>query len=117
MNGDRLEAVSAKIREFRDARDWKQFHNAKDMAAAISIEASELLEIFLWKSPGEVESASTAKRDRIEEEMADVAIYLVELADNLGIDLIDAMERKLERNAEKYPVEKARGSHAKYDEL
>ncbi|NNE93554.1 MAG: nucleotide pyrophosphohydrolase [Verrucomicrobiales bacterium] len=116
-DADRLDTITAQIREFRDARDWKQFHNAKDMATAISIEASELLEIFLWHNAEETESATVEKRDRIEEEMADIAIYLVEMADNLEIDLIEAMKRKLARNAAKYPVEKAKGSHAKYNEL
>ena len=112
-----VESITEQIRQFRDARDWAQFHTPKDMAMAISIEASELLEHFLWKSPDECEQRLTSHRDKIEEEVADIAIYLFELADNLGIDLIGAMERKLARNDEKYPVEKAKGSNAKYNEL
>lgn len=112
-----LESLAARIRAFRDARDWAQFHNPKDMAVAISIEAAELLEHFLWQPPDALEDRVRERRDRIEEEIADIAIYLVELADNLEIDLLGAMARKIERNAAKYPVEKARGSSAKYDEL
>ena len=112
-----LTEITHKIRQFRDERDWAQFHNAKDMAIAISIEASELLEHFLWKNPAEVDARVEAKRSEIEEEIADIAIYLVELTDNLGIDLLAAMDRKLSKNAAKYPVEKAKGSHAKYTEL
>ena len=117
MSAPDIETITAKIREFRDARDWAQFHNPKDMAIAISIEASELLEHFLWKNPEETASRVETHRTKIEEEVADIAIYLFELADNLGIDLKSAMERKLARNAEKYPVEKAKGSNAKYSEL
>lgn len=117
MSAPDIETITAKIRDFRDARDWAQFHNPKDMAIAISIEASELLEHFLWKNPAETASRVETHREKIEEEIADIAIYLFELADNLGIDLAAAMERKLARNAKKYPVEKAKGSNAKYSEL
>ena len=114
MNTDE---ITKKIRSFRDARDWAQFHNPKDMAIAISIEASELLEHFLWKTPEESENRVNEKREEIEDEIADIAIYLFELADNLEINLIDAMDRKIRKNDAKYPAEKARGSHAKYTEL
>jgi len=111
-----LEAITAKIREFRDERDWAQFHNPKDMAIAISIEASELLEHFLWKTPEEVEKRITEKRDDVEDEIADIAIYLTELADNLGIDLLVAMEKKIAINEKKYPVKQVKGSSKKYTE-
>ncbi len=112
-----LEPILEKIRHFRDERNWMQFHNPKDLAAALSIEAGELLEIFLWKSAEEVEATVTAKRERLEEEIADVGVYLIELADILQIDLLKAMEKKIAKNALKYPVATARGSNAKYDEL
>ena len=112
-----LEDITTKICTFRDERDWAQFHTPKDMAIAISIEASELLEHFLWKNPEEVDERIENKREEITDEIADIAIYLTELADNLDINLLDAMDRKLTKNAEKYPVEKAKGSHAKYTEL
>ena len=112
-----LEEIQQQIREFRDARDWAQFHNPKDMAIAISIEAGELLEHFLWKTPRESLEQIDKKRSDIEDEIADIAIYLVELADNLDIDLVQAMERKIQKNEKKYPVEKAHGSNAKYTDL
>lgn len=112
-----LSEITAKIRAFRDARDWAQFHRPKDMAIAISLEAGELLEHFLWKSPAEVEARVVSHREEISDELADIAIYLTEFADNLGIDLIAAMRAKLEKNAVKYPVEKARGNASKYSEL
>ena len=82
-----LNNIIKKIRHFRDERDWAQFHNSKDMAIAISIEANELLEQFLWKTTDEVEASVKKHRKDIEEEIADIGIYLVELADNLDIDL------------------------------
>ena len=112
-----MEKIVQKIREFRDARDWRQFHNPKDMAIAISIESAELLEHFLWKNNTEVEKRVAEKKEHISDEIADIGIYLFELADILGIDVIAAMERKLAKNAAKYPVEKARGSNKKYTEL
>jgi dCTP diphosphatase len=111
-----LEDITAKIRAFRDERDWAQFHNPKDMAIAISIEASELLEHFLWKNPEEVAERLQGKREEIEEEIADIGIYLTELADNLGIDLLAAMDRKIAKNALKYPADRVKGSSKKYDE-
>lgn len=112
-----LTSIISKIRAFRDERDWAQFHNPKDMAIALSIETGELLEHFLWKNPEEVAKRIATNREEIEEEIADIGIYLAELADNLGIDLIAVMESKLKKNARKYPVEKSRGSNAKYSEL
>jgi NTP pyrophosphatase (non-canonical NTP hydrolase) len=112
-----ISELQSGIRQFRDERNWLQFHNPKDMAAALAIEAAELQEIFLWKKPEEIDGIVQEKRGKIEEEMADVAIYLLELADLLQIDLLEAAATKLRRNAEKYPVEKAKGSSAKYTEL
>ncbi|MCX6926216.1 MAG: nucleotide pyrophosphohydrolase [Verrucomicrobia bacterium] len=112
-----MENIIQRIREFRDARDWRQFHNPKDMAIAISVESAELLEHFLWKTNAEVEKRIAEKMEQVSDEIADIGIYLFELSDILGIDLIAAMERKLGKNAAKYPVEKARGSNKKYTEL
>jgi len=105
------------IRKFRDERDWMQFHNHKDMAIALAIEAAELQELFLWKHGEQVDEVATSKREQLSEELADVAVYLLELADNLKIDLGEAVVRKLEKNAAKYPVDKAKGSSLKYDEF
>jgi len=110
-------AIIQKIRKFRDERDWMQFHDSKNMAISIVIEAAELLENFQWKTQEEVERYVKEHKGDIEEEIADIAIYLFELADNLGIDLTEAMEKKLEKNAKKYPVDKARGKHTKYNKL
>ena len=112
-----FEKTLVKIREFRDARDWMQFHNTKDMAIAISVEASELLEHFLWKTPQECEQRVRAKRTEITDEIADIAIYLFELADNLDINLPRAMSSKMRKNGKKYPVSKAKGIAMKYSEM
>lgn len=106
-----------KIKEFRDARDWKQFHNHKDMAISILLESSELLEHFQWKNSEELDKVAKEKKGELEEELADILIYLIELADNLGIDLSEAVKRKLKKNEAKYPVDKSKGTHKKYTEL
>jgi NTP pyrophosphatase (non-canonical NTP hydrolase) len=104
---------------FRDDRDWKQFHNPKDLAISIMLEAAELLEHFQWKHAGEVEAllAKEENRRKLGEEMADVLILLVSLADAVGVDLLQAASAKLRENAAKYPVERAKGSARKYDDL
>ena len=111
-----IKNIQAKIREFRDARDWMQFHNPKDMATALAIEASELQELFLWKSPAECTDIIVRKKERVHEEIADIAVYLFELADILKIDLVEAIEAKLLKNEMKYPAEQVRGSSKKYNE-
>lgn len=111
--GDMVE----RIKIFRDERDRMQFHNHKDMAISIVIEAPELLEHFQWQTKEEIEEHVIQKKAKIGEEIADIAIYLIELADNLDINLIEAMDKKLDKNALKYPIEKARGKHNKYNEL
>ncbi|MBF0217795.1 MAG: nucleotide pyrophosphohydrolase [Candidatus Omnitrophica bacterium] len=112
-----LKALTDKIIKFRDARDWAQFHNHKDVALSLVLEASEVLEHFQWRSPSEVEAHGVSAKPELSDELADVAIYLLELAHNLGIDLSEAIPRKMAKNAVKYPVEKARGRHTKYDKL
>lgn len=112
-----VKEMTARIAAFRDERAWMQFHQPKDMAAAIAIEAGELMEHFLWKTPEECEQRITTHGEAIQDEIADIAIYLFELADNLDLDLLEAMQQKLEKNALNYPVAKARGSHEKYTEL
>ncbi|MEN8713658.1 MAG: nucleotide pyrophosphohydrolase [Verrucomicrobiales bacterium] len=111
-----LTKVTEQIREFRDKRDWAQFHNPKDMAIAISLEAGELLEHFLWKGPEEVDARVESHKEEITEEISDIAIYLVELADNLGIDLLAAMTDKIAKNDVKYPTAQVKGSSKKYTE-
>jgi NTP pyrophosphatase (non-canonical NTP hydrolase) len=112
-----IESLTDEIRAFRDARDWLQFHNPKELAVAITAEAGELLQHFVWQSPEQSNRRVTERRAEIESEIADVAILLFELADNCQIDLAAAMRAKLARNDERYPVDKARGSNKKYNEL
>lgn len=99
------------INQFREEREWKQFHNPKDLAISLSIEASELLENFQWKSSEE--SIDKNKFD-IQRELADVIIYALMLSDDLNLDVGEIVESKLKENAEKYPIEKSRGSNEKY---
>jgi NTP pyrophosphatase (non-canonical NTP hydrolase) len=107
------------LRKFRDDRDWKQFHNPKDLAAAIAIEAGELQEHFLWKAKDEVAAdlVAPAKRQEVVDELADVLICALLLADCLGVDIDEAVRTKTAANARKYPVSKARGTARKYTEL
>ncbi len=112
-----IQQLTQKIRRFRDERDWKQFHNHKDVALSLVLEASEVLEHFQWKSPAEVEAHGKEAKDELADELADVAVYLFELADNLKIDLPKAIETKMLKNAAKYPVEKSKGRHTKYNKL
>lgn len=108
---DSLVEITEILRIFNRERDWDQFHDAKNLALSISIEASELNECFLWKSAGD------ADRAKIEEELADVFLCAIMLADKYDIDVKDICLKKIERNAQKYPVEKAKGKAIKYDEL
>lgn len=114
---NQIKELTEKIKKFRDERDWMQFHNHKDMALSLCLEAAEVLEHFQWKTSEEVEVHVTKFPNEISEELADVACYLFELADNLGINLATAIERKIEINAQKYPIEKAKGNMKKYDQL
>lgn len=103
-----------KINKFRDDRNWRQFHNEKDLALSISIEAAELLELFQWK---ESEDVTQKKRIRIAEELADVLIYSYMMADNMNFNIEDIILEKLEKNKEKYPIKEAKGVNKKYTEL
>ena len=111
------EKVMAAVLEFRRKRDWEQFHTPKELAAAITVEASELLEVFQWKSPAEVASLlNSPSRVRVEDEIADVVILLSYLCHDLNLDVNDAVRSKLKKNEAKYPVEKSYGNAKKYDE-
>lgn len=114
---DTMQALTAEIRAFRDARDWMQFHAPKELAVAIAAEAGELLQHFVWQDSAQSVQRAHERRDEIAGEIADVAILLFELADNLDLSLADAMRAKLARNEIRYPVAKARGSNKKYNEL
>lgn len=112
-----IKALTGKIVRFRDARDWAQFHNPKDVAISLALEAAELLEHFQWKTPQEVEKHIKNDKSAISEELADVLYWVLLLSHDLGIDPLAALDKKLKKNARKYPVKKARGRHAKYDKL
>jgi NTP pyrophosphatase (non-canonical NTP hydrolase) len=118
-NERKIHELKEKVKKFCDERDWDQFHNAKDLAIALSIETSELLEIFRWKSPEEVNALfeNEKKKEDIEDEMADVLYFLIRIAQRYDLDLSDALDRKMEKNEKKYPVEKAKGSNKKYNEF
>ena len=105
--------IVSRLRDFRDRRDWMQFHNPKNMAISISLEANELLEHFQWTDmDGSKEHAILAKEE-IADEMADIAMYLIEMADNLGIDLLQAIEHKMDKNELRFPVDQVKGSAEK----
>lgn len=104
--------------KFRRERDWEQFHRPKELAISIVLEAAELLEEFQWKTDEEIKKhLSEGGLENIKEEVADIAIYILLLSHDLGIDLFEVIKEKLRKNAEKYPVEKAKGSAKKYDKL
>lgn len=111
MHDHSIEELSEQVLAFTRDRDWDQFHNPKDLAIALSIEASELLEAFLWKKPEE------AKKEKIKEELADIINYALLLADKCNLNIYDIVVEKLEVNGKKYPVEKSKGSAKKYSEL
>jgi NTP pyrophosphatase (non-canonical NTP hydrolase) len=103
--------------EFRRERDWEQFHNPKDIAISLSIEAAELLEWFQWRNKTEIKQMlETDKREDLEDEIADVAVYLSYLCHDLNIDIEQAIQRKIQKNAAKYPVDKVKGRADKYNE-
>lgn len=114
---DSLGALRAALRRFATARNWEQFHSPKNLVMALSVEAAELLEHFQWLRQAESAALPRAKRTQVEEEMADVLLYLIRLADRLDVDLIAAARRKMRLNARKYPVAKSRGSSRKYTEF
>jgi NTP pyrophosphatase (non-canonical NTP hydrolase) len=112
-----LDELTEKIVAFRDERDWKQFHSPKNLATSIVIESAELLELFQWSSDETLEEDVAARRNDIERELADILIYCLLMARDLGVDPGEAIERKLEENAGKYPAERAKGRSEKYTEL
>ena len=114
---DALQALQKALREFAHERDWEQFHSPKNLATALSVEAAELLEHFQWLTDEQSRTLDDAKRTAVGEELADVLLYLLQLADKLDIDPLQAAERKLRLNAEKYPAERARGRSDKYTDL
>ena len=112
-----IEELTKRIIVFRDARDWKQFHNPKDVALSLVLEAGEVMEHFQWKNEVEIKEYVQSHKDDIGEELADVLYWVLLLSHDLDIDIIDTFRRKQDKNEGKYPVEKAKGSHKKYNQL
>jgi NTP pyrophosphatase (non-canonical NTP hydrolase) len=111
-----ISSLQEKLRKFARERDWEQFHNPKNLVMALTVEAGELQEIFQWLTEQQSSDLDVQQRQRVQEEMADVLLYLCRLADVMNIDLHEAALAKLRRNAEKYPVNQVRGSANKYNE-
>ena len=118
-NSTNIQEIKEKIKKFISERDWEKFHHPKELAISLSLEAAELLELFQWK---EKQSLEDLKKDKelmrkLKEELADIMIYAIDVANYTDIDISDAIIEKLKKNAEKYPLEKSKGSNKKYNEL
>ncbi|MDR2874311.1 MAG: nucleotide pyrophosphohydrolase [Methylobacillus sp.] len=113
---DRLNDLRDRLRDFVRERDWEQFHSPKNLAMAMIVEAAELVEHFQWMTEAESRAISPEKREAVAHEIADTFVYLLRLADVLGVDIVDAANAKITINAQKYPADKVRGSNAKYTE-
>jgi NTP pyrophosphatase (non-canonical NTP hydrolase) len=114
---DDIKKITKKIIAFRDARDWRQFHNPKDLSISLVLEAGEVMEHFQWKNPKEIEDYVKSDKEHIADELADVLYWVLLMSHDLKIDLLKAVEKKLKKNEEKYPIEKAKGKHTKYNKL
>lgn len=112
-----IQRLTEIITKFRDARDWKQFHNPKDITMSLVLEATEVMEHFQWKSKDEIQEYIKAHKQDIGEELSDVLYWVLLLSHDLGIDIKQAFKRKMAISNKKYPVKKAKGSHKKYTEL
>ena len=112
-----IPSLKASLRLFAAERDWDQFHSPKNLATALAVEAAEILEHFQWLTEEQSRSLPEERRAEVADELADVLLYLVRLSDKLGIDLLAAADRKLQKNGLKYPVEKSKGKSTKYTEL
>lgn len=119
MKNKKFAGILKVIKKFRDDRNWMQFHNPKDMATALAIEASELQELFLWKSKDEIREYLKKEKniEEVSDELADIFNFLIELADNLGIDIESAVMNKLKKTEKKYPINKSKGKSTKYTKL
>ena len=112
-----IEGLTRKIVDFCEARDWKQFHDPKDLALSLVLEAAEVLEHFQWKSREEIDEYVASHKDDVGEELADVLYWVLYMSHTLGVDITEAFEKKMKKNSEKYPIEKSKGRHLKYDKL
>jgi len=116
-NQQSLSELQAVIRRFCDDRDWDQFHNPKDLSISLALEAAEVLEHFQWKDKDEMAKHSIENKDAIAEELADVFYWVLLISNKLDINLVGAFQDKMKKNENKYPIDKAKGSHKKYTEL
>ena len=114
---DPIKRLTKDLIDFRNERDWEQFHNPKDVALSLTLEAAELLEHFQWKNDQELRDYAKNHKDDIAEELADVFNWVLILAHDLGVDIAEASEKKLVKNKEKYPIRKAKGKTTKYNKL
>ena len=112
-----IKSLTKKIIAFRDARDWKQFHNPKDLSLSLVLEATEVMEHFQWKNKEEIDDHIKHNKEDIAEELADVMYWVPLMSNDMKIDIAKALKKNIEKNEKKYPVEKAKGSHKKYTEL
>ena len=112
-----INELTKRIIAFRDDRDWKQFHNPKDVALSLVLEASEVLEHFQWKNKEEIEKYIRTNKKDIGEELADVLSWVLLMSHDLEINILDALENKIKKNEQKYPIEKAKGRYTKYNKL
>lgn len=112
---DKIKELTNRIIKFRDERDWKQFHNPKDVALSMVLEAGEVMEHFQWKNKEEVEEYLKQNKDDVAEEIADVLYYVLLMSHDININIYEALDKKLTKNETKYPVEKAKGNHTKYN--
>jgi NTP pyrophosphatase (non-canonical NTP hydrolase) len=113
-DSERFEALVSRIKKFSDDRDWAQFHDPKNLAISLSLESSEVLELYQWTKDNQLKPE---RAEKINEELADVFYWLVLLSNYYSIDLVDALDKKMDQNEQKYPVEKAKGKSDKYNEL
>lgn len=111
-----LASLRERIRAFVDARDWRQFHNPKDMALSLVLEAAEVMEHFQWKNADEMAEHLKTHREEVGDELADVLYWVLHMSDEFGIDILEALDRKMVKNEAKYPVDKARGNNRKWTE-
>ncbi len=112
-----VKELTERIIAFRDARDWKQFHNPKDVALSLVLEAGEVMEHFQWKNKEEMEKHVVENKEDIADELGDVLYWVLLMSHDLNIDVLEALEKKIKKNEDKYPVEKAKGVHTKYTDL
>jgi NTP pyrophosphatase (non-canonical NTP hydrolase) len=113
----KVEDLVKRIIDFRNARDWKQFHNPKDLSLSLVLEAGEVMEHFQWKNKKEIDEYVKNHKDEIGEELADVLYWVLLMSHDLKIDILKALDNKIDKNEKRYPLEKAKGKHSKYNQL